>query len=71
MHNAELNGRTDEEIRNFHRNKKLIDLAETPPIICEDIWNEYQKEPKGQRRDLLNFFIEKKLNNLIETIGDF
>ena len=71
MHNAELNGRTDEEIRNFHRNKKLIDLAETPPNICEDIWNEYQKEPKGQRRDLLNFFIEKKLNNLIETIGDF
>tara|TARA_Y100000593_G_scaffold20210_1_gene40584 strand:- start:2417 stop:3259 length:843 start_codon:yes stop_codon:yes gene_type:complete len=71
MHNAVLNGRTDEEIRNFHRNKKLIDLAETPPNICEDIWNEYQKEPKGQRRDLLNFFIEKKLNNLIETIGDF
>jgi len=71
MHNAHLNGRTDEEIRNFHRNQKLIDLNETPPDICNNIWDEYQKEPVGQRRDLLNFFIEKNLNNLIETIGDF
>ena len=71
MHNAHLNGLKDEEIRNFHRNKKLIDLNETPSDICNNIWDEYQKEPEGQRRDLLNFFIEKKLNNLIETIGDF
>ena len=71
MHNAHLNDRTDEEIRNFHRNQKLIDLNETPSNLCEQIWNEYQKEPEGQRRDLLNFFVEKKLNNLIETIGDF
>jgi 5'-3' exonuclease len=71
MHNAELSGRTDEEIRNFHRNKKLIDLNETPPTLCNEIWDEYQKEPVGQRRDLLNFFVEKKLNNLIETIGEF
>ena len=26
LHNAELSGRTDSEIRNFHRNEKLIDL---------------------------------------------
>ena len=71
MHNAELSGRSDEEIRNFHRNQKLIDLNETPPSLCEQIWEEYQKEPEGKRRDLLTFFVEKKLNNLIETIGDF
>ena len=59
------------EIRNFHRNQKLIDLNETPPSLCEKIWEEYQKEPQGKRRDLLNFFVEKRLNNLIETIGDF
>jgi len=71
MHNAEISGRSDEEIRNFHRNQKLIDLNETPPSLCEQIWEEYQKEPEGKRRDLLTFFVEKKLNNLIETIGDF
>ena len=52
MHNAHLNGLKDEEIRNFHRNKKLIDLNETPPDICNNIWDEYQKDPEGQRRDL-------------------
>ena len=71
MHNAHLNGLKDEEIRNFHRNQKLIDLKETPKELVDKIWTEYLEEPKGERRNLLNFFIEKKLNNLIETIGDF
>jgi len=71
LHNAEISGRSEMEIRNFHRNQKLIDLNETPSSLCEQIWEEYQKEPEGQRRDLLNFFIEKKLNNLIESIGEF
>tara|TARA_Y100001963_G_scaffold157027_1_gene252106 strand:+ start:33 stop:881 length:849 start_codon:yes stop_codon:yes gene_type:complete len=71
LHNAEISGRSETEIRNFHRNQKLIDLNETPPSLCEQIWEEYQKEPQGKRRDLLNFFVEKRLNNLIETIGDF
>ena len=71
LHNAEISGRSETEIRNYHRNKKLIDLNETPPSLCEQIWEEFQKEPQGKRRDLLNFFVEKRLNNLIETIGDF
>ena len=71
LHNAELNGRTDTEIRNFHRNEKLIDLKQTPKKLSDIIWNEYQKEPEGKRRDLLNFFVEKRLNNLIESLGDF
>ena len=71
LHNAEISGRSETEIRNFHRNQKLIDLKQTPPSLSEKIWEEYQKEPEGKRRDLLNFFVEKRLNNLIETIGDF
>jgi len=71
IHNVHLNNRTDEEIRNFHRNQKLIDLKETPKDLSDKIWRKYLQEPEGQRRDLLNFFIEKKLTNLIETIGDF
>ena len=71
LHNAELSGRTDTEIRNFHRNEKLIDLKQTPKDICDLIWREYNKKPEGSRKNLLNFFVEKRLNNLIETIGDF
>ena len=33
LHNAELNGRTDTEIRNFHRNEKLIDLKKIPEVL--------------------------------------
>ena len=71
LHNAELNGRTDTEIRNFHRNEKLIDLKQTPKDIGDMIWREYTRSPEGSRKNLLNFFVEKRLNNLIESIGEF
>jgi 5'-3' exonuclease len=61
----------DEELRNYHRNQKLIDLAETPKEIETEILYQYNQDLEGGRRGLLNFFIEKKLNNLIETIGEF
>ena len=51
--------------------KKLIDLKNTPKELSDIIWNEYQKEPEGERRNLLNFFVEKRLNNLMECLGDF
>ena len=63
LHNAEISGRSETEIRNYHRNKKLIDLNETPPSLCEQIWEEYQKDPHRKRRDLLNIFVEKRLTN--------
>ena len=61
----------DEELRNYHRNQKLIDLTETPKEIESDIMYQYNQDQEGGRKGLLNFFIEKKLNNLIETIGEF
>ena len=51
--------------------EKLIDLKQTPKDICDLIWREYNKKPEGSRKNLLNFFVEKRLSNLIETIGDF
>ena len=71
LHNGELNGRTDTEIRNFHRNEKLIDLKHTPKELSDSIWEEYRKEPKGSRANLLNFFVEKRLSNLMDSIGEF
>lgn len=61
----------DDEIRNYHRNQKLIDLAETPKEIETEIMYQYNQDQEGDRKGLLNFFIEKKLNNLIGTIGEF
>ena len=61
----------EEQLRNYHRNMKLIDLQYTPSNIVDQIGKQYDEEPKGKRSGLLNFFIERKLNNLIESIGEF
>ncbi len=61
----------EEQLRNYHRNMKLIDLQYTPSNIVDQIGKQYDELPKGKRSGLLNFFIERKLNNLIESIGEF
>jgi len=61
----------EEQLRNYHRNMKLIDLQYTPSNIVDQIGKQYDEIPKGKRSGLLNFFIERKLNNLIESIGEF
>ena len=61
----------EEQLRNYHRNMKLIDLQYTPSNIADQIGKQFNEVPKGKRSGLLNFFIERKLNNLIESIGEF
>ena len=61
----------EEQLRNYHRNMKLIDLQYTPSNIVDQVGKQYDEIPKGKRSELLNFFIERKLNNLIESIGEF
>jgi hypothetical protein len=62
----------DEKIRsNFIRNKTVIDLEETPQIYKDQILNEYNKENENGRSKLFNFFMEKRLKNLLTDIGDF
>ena len=61
----------EEQLRNYHRNMKLIDLQYTPSNIVDQVGKQYDEIPKGKRSDLLNYFIERKLNNLIQDIGEF
>ena len=61
----------EEQLRNYHRNMKLIDLQYTPSNIVDQVGKQFNEVPRGKRSDLLNFFIERKLNNLIESIGEF
>ena len=61
----------EEQLRNYHRNLKLIDLQYTPTNIADQVGMQFNEVPKGKRSGLLNFFIERKLNNLIENIGEF
>mgnify|MGYP003648238140 FL=1 len=61
----------DEVKRNYQRNKKLIDLKESPPELFMECINAYQESPEGDRSKLLNYFTQKRLRNLVESIGEF
>ena len=61
----------DEVKRNYQRNRKLIDLTYTPEELSREIINTYNEAPFGDRSKLLNYFIQKRLKNLTESIGEF
>lgn len=55
----------------YYRNKTMIDLEETPKHFKEQILEEYKKEKTFGRSKLFNFFVEKRLKNLLTDIQDF
>ena len=57
--------------RNYQRNKKLIDLTYTPKELSDEILEQFRESPASDRSNLLNYFIQKRLKNLTESIGDF
>jgi len=61
---------TGDMLRNYHRNKTMVDLDETPKSIRINIINQFN-EQNPVRGKLLNYFVNKRLNNLMEHIGDF
>jgi len=68
---TEMNLPNDEIKRNYQRNEQLIDLSKSPSEIYMACLKEYQNAPEGDRSKLLNYFIEKRLKNLTDSIGDF
>ena len=70
-HNFDDVAPNDEVKRNYQRNKKLIDLAYTPDELSREIIDTYNEAPFGDRSKLLNYFIQKRLKNLTESIGEF
>ena len=62
----------DEELAaRYERNKMLIDLAETPLEIKEKILEQYETEKTVGRSKLFNYFVSKRLKNLLTDIQDF
>ena len=66
-----LDGATDEVARNYTRNKTLIDLDCIPEEIETKILETFSEAPCGDRSKMLTYFIESKLKELTESIGDF
>ena len=61
----------DNMLRNYKRNEQLIDLNFIPDQIRETVYKEYEAQSGKSRQHLFNYFIEKKLKNLLESINEF
>ena len=60
----------EEVYRNYLRNKKLIDLGETPQTVKEEIIYNYESQ-KPAKQNVLNYLVDKRCRLLIESVGDF
>ena len=57
--------------RNFMRNKHMVDLSMVPESIRNEVVNKYLSEQGKDKSKLFNYFINYKLKNMMENIGDF
>lgn len=55
----------------FSRNQTLIDLTCIPAEIKDKIINTYEETKPAPKQKMLNYFIEHKLRNLMDVIGEF
>ena len=62
---------TEEEQKNYDRNRKLIDLSCIPHELEDKINNEFLNVKVASRDKILGYFINKKLKTLIEVIDEF
>ncbi len=62
---------TEEEQKNYDRNRKLIDLSCIPPELEAKIYNEFDEVKVAHRSKILNYFITRRLKTLIEVIDEF
>lgn len=58
--------------RNYCRNRKLIDLSETPKDIKEEIIKTFDNQDKSdKRKEVMPYLMEKRCRMLLEDINDF
>ena len=62
---------TEQEQKNYNRNRKLIDLSCIPQHIEDKILDEFLNVKVATRDKILGYFINKKLKTLIEVIDEF
>ena len=62
----------EEVYRNIQRNRRLIDLSETPDSLKKDIINSFtSQDPSANKGKVLNYLIDKRCRLLTEIAGDF
>ena len=62
---------TEEQQKNYERNRQLIDLNCVPKELEDKINREFENIEVATRDKILGYFINKKLKTLIEVIDEF
>lgn len=60
-----------DHLRNYQRNKMMIDLRNIPSDVRQSIRDSYNKPHNTTKSKLTNYFIKHRLRNLYENQGDF
>lgn len=68
---GDMSDMTEEQLRNYNRNQMLVDLSFTPQEIRDNIIERYLNIDTNKRDKLFGYFVNHKLKNLMENIGDF
>ncbi len=58
-------------LRNYKRNEQLIDLSKIPDEISKAVLESFEIQNGKESKNLMEYFIQNKLKNLMENIGDF
>lgn len=58
-------------LRGFRRNEQLINLKYIPQEIQNKVVAEYHAQGGKDKSNLMEYFMEKRLRNLLEHMGDF
>lgn len=58
-------------LRGYKRNQMLVDLDYIPDNISARIVDAYENVKPGNKQKMFNYFVEKKLVNLMEVIQEF
>ena len=56
----------DVTARYFQRNRYLIDFDYIPDVVKNNITAEYQNQPRKDKSQLLNYFMEHRMKNLMD-----
>jgi hypothetical protein len=58
-------------MRNWSRNKQLIDLTMIPENISKNIIDTYMMTKPATKQKFMNYLITNRLKNLLEVIDEF
>jgi hypothetical protein len=58
-------------LRNFDRNRQLVDLSLIPADVEASIMAEWNKPVIGKRSKILNYFIQHRMRQLMESVTEF